>query len=188
MHDDRIDFESDSYLLLENGRVILLDPLPLEEAELTRRGPVEAICLTASCHERSAWRYRRMLKVPVFAPEGGVDFEETPNRWYRAGDSLPGGLLAVHAPGPTEAHYSFYLARHGGIVFCADLLTNVGSEGLAFVADEYQDDPARTRESVRRLLDLSFAVLCPNHGEPVTRSAKEAIAQALARDRCSQAG
>jgi len=182
MHDDRIDFESDSYIVVENGRVILLDPLPIEDRELTQRGTVEAICLTASCHERSAWRYRAELKVPVYAPRGGVDFEEPPDRWYQAGDRLPCGLLAVHAPGPTEAHYAFHLARESGVVFCADLLTNAEGTGLSFVPDVYQDEPARTRESVRRLLDLRFEILCSNHGEPVIGGAKEAIARALARD------
>ena len=67
-------------------------------------------------------------------------------------------------------------------MFCADLLTNVDCEGLAFVPGEYQDEPARTRESVRRLLVLRFETLCSNHGHPVTSGAKEAMAQALARD------
>src|SRR2546428_5188833 len=105
-----------------------------------------------------------------------------PDRWYKAHDRLPGNLLAVHTPGPTEAHYSFYLEREGGVVFCADLLTNAGVEGLAFVAGEYQDEPARTRESVRRFLDLKFETLCTNHGDPVTVGAKEAIVRALAYD------
>jgi len=183
IQDDRIDFESDSYVVIENGRAVLIDPLPMSGRDLKQLGPVEAICLTGSCHERSAWRYRRELKVLVYAPEGGVDFEETPDRWYKAGDRLPGGLVAVHTPGPTESHYSFYLDRDGGAVFCADLLTNGGGEGLAFVPDEYQDEPARTRESVRHLLDLRFETLCPDHGDPIRRGAKEAIAQALARDK-----
>ena len=118
IHDDRIDSESDSYAIIEHGKVILIDPLPMAEKDLKKLGPVEAVCLTGSCHERSAWRYRRELNVPVYAPQGGVDFEETPDRWYKAHDRLPGNLLAVHTPGPTEAHYSFYLEREGGVVFC----------------------------------------------------------------------
>jgi glyoxylase-like metal-dependent hydrolase (beta-lactamase superfamily II) len=183
IHDDRIDFQSDSYAVIENGRAILIDPLPMAKKDLKKLGPVEAICLTGSCHERSAWRYRRELNVTVYAPQGGVDFEETPDRWYKAHDRLPGNLLAVHTPGPTEAHYSFFLDRNGGAVFCADLLTNAGKGGLAFVSDEYQDEPARTRASVRHLLALDFATLCPDHGNPVMVGAKEAITRALARDK-----
>ncbi len=185
MQDDRIEYQSDGYVIVEDARAILLDPLPMEEKELGQQGPVEAIVLTASCHERAAWRYRKQFKVPVYGPEGGVGFEEPPDRWYKAGDLLPGGLQAVHAPGPTEAHYAFLLARDGGIVFCADLLTNAGGEGLAFVPSEYQDEPARTRETVRRLLDLNFEILCSNHGDPVIRGAKQAIREALERDQPS---
>jgi len=109
-------------------------------------------------------------------------FEERPDHWYKTGAYLPGGPLAVHTPGPTEASFAFYLERDGGVVFCADLLTNAEGEVLAFVPGEYQDESARTRESVRRLLDLRFETLCSNHGHPVISDAKEAIAQALAHD------
>ena len=182
MHDGRIDFESDGYVVVEKDRAILIDPLPMNKRDLKKLGAVEAICLTASCHERAAWRYQDSFKVPVYAPRRGVDFEGTPDRWYGPGDRLPGGLKAVHSPGPTDAHYSLYLKRNGGVVFCADLLTNVGSRGLAFVSGEYQDEPKRSRVSVRRLLKLPFRVLCPNHGKPVTTGAKKAIRHALAKD------
>lgn len=183
MHDDRIDFESDGYVVVEKGRAILIDPLPMKPRDLQKLGAVEAICLTASCHERAARRYQDSFNVPVYAPRRAVDFVETrPDRRYGPGARLPGGLKAVHSPGPTDAHYSLYLKRGGGVVFCADLLTNVGSRGLAFVSGEYQDDPKRTRVSVRRLLALPFKALCPNHGRPVTTGAKKAIRQALAKD------
>jgi len=183
MHDDRIDFESDGYVVVQKGRAVLIDPLPMKERDLKKLGRVEAICLTASCHERAARRYQRALGVPVLAPRRAVDFvETTPDRRYGSGARLPGGLRAVHSPGPTDAHYSFYLSRGGGVLFCADLLTNVGRRGLAFVASEYQDEPERTRVSVKRLLKLPFKVLCSNHGTPIKAGAKQAIRRALAKD------
>ena len=81
-------------------------------------------------------------------------------------DHLPGGLVAIQSPGPTDAHYSFTQAR--GVIFCADLLTHHEGEQLEFVPGEYQDDPAETRDSVR----LRFKILCMNHGCPVTRVRK----------------
>ena len=74
MHDDRIDDERDRYVIIEKGRTILFDPLPMSDQGLNQLDPVEAICLTASCHERSAWRYRRSLKAPIYAPQDGVYF------------------------------------------------------------------------------------------------------------------
>ena len=182
MHDDRIDAQSDSYAVVDDGHVVLIDPLPMAKQDLGQLGAVHSIVLTASCHERSAWRYRREFKIPVYAPAGAVDFEKDPDFWYDQGDHLAGNLIAIHSPGPTEAYYSLYLERDGGVVFCADLLTNYSGQGLAFVPDEYQDDPPRIRESVRHLLSLEFTTLCPNHGDPITSGAKEAIRDALARD------
>jgi glyoxylase-like metal-dependent hydrolase (beta-lactamase superfamily II) len=182
MHDNRIDSESDCYVIVRNGRTVLIDPLPMHSRDLKKLGKVEAICLTASCHERAASRYRRRFKVPVYAPKGAIDFDAKPTRRYRPGDRLPGGLQPIHSPGPTDAHYSFLLRRNGGAVFCADLLTNTKGRGLAFVADEYQDDPKLTRSSARRLLPLPFKVLCPNHGNPIKTGAKKAMRQALAKD------
>src|SRR5690348_1223569 len=182
MQDDRIDAQSDSYAVVDDMHVVLIDPLPMAKQDLAQLGTVRAILLTASCHERSAWRYRREFKVPVHAPAGAVDFEKDPDFWYDQGDHLAGNLIAIHSPGPTEAYYSFYLERDGGVVFCADLLTNYAGEGLAFVPDEYQDDAPRIRKSVRHLLGLQFQTLCPNHGDPITSGAKEAIRDALKRD------
>src|SRR2546425_7231848 len=33
MHDDRIDFQSDSYAIIENGKAILIDPLPMAKKD-----------------------------------------------------------------------------------------------------------------------------------------------------------
>src|SRR2546422_2459941 len=48
MHDDRIDFQSDSYAVIKKGKAILIDPLPMAKKELKKLGPVAAICLTGS--------------------------------------------------------------------------------------------------------------------------------------------
>ena len=62
----------------------------------------------------------------------------------------PGGLRAVHTPGPEPVHYSFLLERGAGVFFCSDLLGNDPMRGLDFVPPEFHDDPAETRRSVER--------------------------------------
>ena len=47
---------------------------------------------------------------------------------------------------------------------------------------EYHDDPAGTRRSVERLLELEFEVLCLDHGPPITDQPKRAIERLLAGD------
>ena len=181
LHDDRIDFQSDCYCLRNQGRVVLIDPLPLSREDLNRLGQVEAICLTASCHERSAWRLRRQLNIQVHGPSGEWTLRRLPITGTGAeiGAGRPTGNSCSR---PHRCPLRFFLDRHGGVVFCADLLTNANGCGLAFVPDEYQDDPTGTRDTVRKLLDLNFQALCSNHGEPILQEAKSAIAQLLARN------
>ena len=184
--DDRIDSESDAHAVVENGRVVLIDPLPLEDTALKRLGSIEAICLTAKCHQRSTWRYRKQFGVKVYAPEGVRPMKEEADVFYRAGEILPGGLQAIHMPGPENIHYGFLLARVPGVFFCPDLLMH-GKGKLEFVPAEFHDDPATTRESVRRLLELRFSVLCFNHGAPITSEPHAALREVLKRE-AGQAG
>lgn len=161
----------------DSGGVVLLDPLPLAEKALADLGRIEAILLTAQCHQRSSWRYRRQFGCRVLAPETRP-MEEEPDARYRAGERLPGGLLAVHTPGPEEAHYSFLLERDPGVLFCSDLL-QIERGRLGFVPFEYHDDPATTRATVERLLELPFTVLCLDHGLPLRDDPKRAIRELL---------
>jgi glyoxylase-like metal-dependent hydrolase (beta-lactamase superfamily II) len=176
--DDRIKVRSDAHAVVTNGRTVLIDPLPLVERALPRLGAVEAICLTGSCHQRSAWRYRDLFGVKVHAPRGAQNLEERPDVWYARGDRLPGGLRAVHAPGPTDAHYAFHLPRGRGTLFCSDALMHFG-RSVRFIPSRYQDNPMLTRRSVERLLKLPFATLCFNHGSPLLHGAKAAIRAAF---------
>lgn len=179
VQDDRIEFRSDAYAIIERSGTVLIDPLPLADEELERLGSIRAICLTGSCHQRSAWRYRRTFGATVHAPAGALGLEEEPDISYRAGYKLPGGLVPLHAPGPTEVHYAFLRDTGSGALFCADVLVHAEAGNLRFVEDGYQDEPERTRETARAFLDLRFETLCPAHGEPLTHGAREAIRHAL---------
>jgi glyoxylase-like metal-dependent hydrolase (beta-lactamase superfamily II) len=78
-------------------------------------------------------------------------------------------------------HYGFLLAREPGVFFCPDLLMH-GKGELEFVPPEFHDDPAETRASVRRLLELRFSLLCFNHGAPIARDSHAALRGLLKRD------
>jgi glyoxylase-like metal-dependent hydrolase (beta-lactamase superfamily II) len=187
--DDRIGgATSVGHAVVEEGRVVLIDPIRVAEDRLRRLGRIEAIVLTAACHQRSAWRFRKAFGVPVFAPNGPRvsetpgDFLEPPDHRYGDGDSLPGGLVALHAPGPTEAMFALWHARTGAL-FLTDVLTHQERGAPRFVPDEYQDEPARTRATVRALHQrLRPRVLCFQHGTPILRGARAALHAALRRD------
>lgn len=186
--DDRIDHRSEAYAVRTPdgpGGLVLIDPLPLDDertAAIEEEG-VAAICLTGGFHQRSAWRLAERFGAAIWMPRGAKGLEGEPDHWYDADDRLPGALRALHAPGPTEPHACLMLERSAGaVLFGADLLMR-GDDGLlAFVPDEHQDEPERTRESVRRLLPLRPATLCPAHGAPVVQDALGAMKAALAAD------
>lgn len=179
--DERIGgHESDAHAIASEGGVVLVDPLPLAPAALAALGPVEAICLTARCHQRSSWRLRRALGVPVCAPADGQGYEEEPDRRYAESDVLPGGLRTIRTPGPERPHYA--LLREGQrpcVLFCPDLVMRAGG-GLAFVPPEYHESPAETRQSVERLAALDFDILCLDHGAPFTERPHDALLALLA--------
>ncbi|NBD36500.1 MAG: MBL fold metallo-hydrolase [Chloroflexi bacterium] len=92
---------------------------------------------------------------------------------------LLGGLRVIHTPGHTPGSMCLYQeARH--ILFCGDLLFNghpfTGRGGLQYPPRLFSVDPAEVQRSARRLLDLEIDLLCPGHGDPITREAEAKIA------------
>ncbi len=179
--DDRIDnFRSDAYAVLTDEGKVLIDPLPLADKALAEIGKVAAICLTGGQHQRSAWRYRKALGAPVYAPEGAAELEEEPDQWFGDGDALPGGLKAIRTPGLSSG-FALLMETEGGsgALFCGDLLIREGEGLFQLLPDEYLDDPAAARESASRLAQLQVEILCPAHGAPCLSGCGQAIQKAL---------
>jgi len=176
---------SDAHAVVERKSVVLIDPLPLSraaEAALGKLGEVEAILLTGSWHQRSAWRYRDKFGAKVFAPRGAEGLEGKPDRWYKKGDKLPGGLVAVHTPGPTEALYGFFRPAGGGVFFSSDVLIRVGRGKVSFLPEAYQENPKKSRATVKKLLGLKFKTICFGHGRPLKSLTRRTIAAAIKAD------
>jgi glyoxylase-like metal-dependent hydrolase (beta-lactamase superfamily II) len=182
VHDERIDFVSTAHAVQGEEGAVLIDPLPLAPEAVADLGEIAAICMTAGTHQRSAWRYRRELGVPVYAPALSKLIDEEPDVRYGEGDRLPGGLDAVFTPGGGTTQHTFLLDREGGVAFVPDLFVNVPGGGLRITSDEYTHDPAEARRSIEKLLGLEFSVLCLNHGDPVTEDPKGAIQALLSGD------
>jgi len=177
VHDDRIDFVSDAYALAAGEGTVLIDPLPLVEEPLRRLGTVAAICLTCGSHQRSAWRYRSELGVPVYAPALARELDEEPEARYGDGDPLPGGLRAVFTPGAGTTQHTLVREGEPDVVFCPDLLVRPEGEGALVRVEEY--NPEKARRSIGRLLELPFSLLCLTHGGIVSEDPKAAIRTTL---------
>ncbi len=119
----RIGGSTSSCHLVEGGdEYALVDPIRLADAALAALPTPTAIVLTAKCHQRSAWRYRALFSVPVWAPEGAPEADETPDRTYAESDLLPARLRAVRTPGPEPVHYCLHRQARPSLLICSDLL------------------------------------------------------------------
>ena len=181
LHDERIDFVGDSYALASDDGAILIDPHRPPPDALERLPETQAICLTAGSHQRSAWRLRRELGVPVHAPALVREVEEEPDVRYGDGDSLPGGLVAYFTPGAGTTQHTLVRPGDKGISFCPDLLLRSEGGPLEMVPDEFLVDPEEARRSVATLLELPFTLLCLTHGGPIADDPKGAIRALLGR-------
>ena len=170
---------SSSHALATGDGCVLIDPVRLAEDAMASLPRPTAVVLTAKCHQRAAWRYRRELGIEVWLPEDASAADEEPDRRYADGDVLPGSLVAVRTPGPEWPHYSLLLEGDPGVVFCSDLVMHAGGGALRFVPPEFHEDPAETRRSVDKLLGLPFGILCFDHGAPIVDHPKAALRRLL---------
>ena len=180
LSDERIGgFIGTAHAVADGGGVILIDPLPLAAPAFESLGPVHAICLTTSGHQRSSWRLRRELGAKVSAPAAVKAVDEEPDVRYSDGDTVAGCMRAIFTPGAGTAQHSLLLEREGGVLFTPDLFAHLPGEGLTMVPAEYMHDPEQARRTAEKLLDLDFAVLCTGHGAPIADDPKSAIRRAL---------
>ncbi len=172
---------SSSHALCAGEECVLIDPVRLADEALASLPRPTAVALTARCHQRAAWRYRRQFDIPVWLPEDATPADEEPDQRYGDGDILPGGLWAIRTPGPEWSHYSFLLDAVGdrpGVLFCSDLV-GVMDDELRFIPSAYHEDPEATRASVEKLLELPFEILCLDHGAPLADDPKAALRRLL---------
>jgi hypothetical protein len=172
---------SSSHALLTRDGLVLIDPVRLDDAALGALPRPTVTLLTARCHQRAAWRYRRDLGAEVWLPEDAPGADEEPDHTYADGDRLPGGLEALRTPGPEWPHYCFLHRGDPGVLFCSDLVSANDKGTLHFIDPAYHEDPAATRLSAEKLLDLPFELLCLDHGAPVTDDPRAALRTLLAQ-------
>jgi hypothetical protein len=182
LDDERIATRSDAYVVASREGAILIDPLPLAVEEFGSIGSIAAIVLTTPHHQRSAWRLRRAIDARIHAPRGSTGLLEIPDLEYADGDLLPGGLQAVHAPGPDPAHHVLHLAVGPGLLFLGDLLLRQADGVVRHLHPDYLPDPEGARRSLRRILERSFDTVAFGHGEAIHSGGRAALAEVAALD------
>jgi hydroxyacylglutathione hydrolase len=106
-------------------------------------------------------------------------------RRLKEGDVVA-GFEVLHVPGHSAGHVAYWRESDRALVL-GDVVTNIdtftGLPGLHEPKAVFTPDPARNRESARRLAELEPSLVCFGHGRPLRDPAKlkEFVAK-LARD------
>ncbi|UCG54034.1 MAG: MBL fold metallo-hydrolase [Dehalococcoidia bacterium] len=80
-----------------------------------------------------------------------------------------GGMEILHTPGHTPGSISL-LFRRQKLIIIGDILNN-GRRELHLTPKSVSSDMSQVRESVKRLAQLDFEILCFGHGRPIIGSA-----------------
>jgi hydroxyacylglutathione hydrolase len=147
-------------------------------------------------HQGSSHAVCEQLEVPLWCGQADVPAMETPGAitnpkvpgWYNAlqerfwtgpphpiaralheGDEVA-GFTVLETPGHSVGHVSFW-RESDRVLIVGDVLGNMhfitAVPGLHTPPDVFTPDPARNRESARRLAELRPALACFGHGAPL---------------------
>jgi hydroxyacylglutathione hydrolase len=146
-------------------------------------------------HQGSSHHVCQALGLPYWVGEGDVEAAETGDiarfqpdlainkamhalmsgpghpvdRVLREGDEVA-GFAVLEVPGHSAGHLAFWRESDRTLV-CGDVVRNLsfatGLPGLHDAPKPFTPDPARNRESARRLAALEPAVVCFGHGPPL---------------------
>ncbi len=92
------------------------------------------------------------------------------------GDELPelGGLRVIHTPGHTPGSISLFSPKRR-LIFTGDTTACFLPGRLSGPLRIFSFDMAQGRESVEKLAQLEFDILCMGHGSAVTQGAREKV-------------
>jgi hydroxyacylglutathione hydrolase len=95
-------------------------------------------------------------------------------RRLREGDEVA-GFAVLETPGHSAGHVAYWRERDR-VLIAGDVLTNMdtttGIPGLHEPKGYFTPDPARNRESIRRIAALEPELICFGHGRPLRDPAK----------------
>ncbi len=66
--------------MVDGDTCVFIDPVRLADDALAALPRPAAVVLTARCHHRGAWRYRRELGAQVWLPADASEADEEPDR------------------------------------------------------------------------------------------------------------
>lgn len=171
-----------SYFVQSDGENILVDPLPLDDADADRiraSGGVQWIVITNRDHERDAAAAATRLGAPVAAsrPDAGEMSVEV-QRVLSNGDEIGAARVIALDGLKTAGEFALYLPSRE-TVLVGDALVGDPAGSLRMMSDKLLADPRRATRSLCKLRAVHPRHLLVGDGAPVFGGAYEAITACL---------
>ena len=187
-------WDLNGYAIQLDAGTVLVDPPAPDDSDWPKFDalkPIVKIVLTNRDHLRDAALFRARYDARLVA---GVDevAQLTPvaiDEPVREGDLIAGALRVIHLPGKSPGEIGLYFdpAHHalsrerGGILLLGDAIIGNPPGALGLIPEHKLDDPARLKQSLRKLLAYDFDVLLLCDGQPVLSGGKRKVAEFFAQ-------
>jgi glyoxylase-like metal-dependent hydrolase (beta-lactamase superfamily II) len=185
-------WDLNGYAITLQGCTVLVDP-PAPEQDDWRNfdalKQIAKIVLTNRDHVRDAQSFRTRYGARFVAGTDEVT-QLAPlaiDEPVREGDMLAGSLCVIHLPGKSPGEIGLYFdpAQHlisrqlGGILLLGDAIIGHPPGALGLIPEHKLDDPAKLKQSLRKVLDYDFDVLLLCDGKPVLSGGKLKLTEFL---------
>jgi metallo-beta-lactamase superfamily protein len=174
----KLDFNG--LLLIVGEHRVIVDPPPMapdDVEQVKRLGQVDYIVITNRDHAREAATYRSEFRCQLWFPDADApQMEMKPDKTYKDGELLPGGIWAVHLGDQKSPGESALFIQQGrGTMVVGDALLGKPAGSVSMLAAEKYADPHKAREGLRRLLKYNFDALLVGDGASILGNAKQAV-------------
>jgi uncharacterized cupin superfamily protein len=180
--DRNMDFNS--YFVQHEGENVLVDPLPLDDADLERiraSGGVKWIVITNRDHERDAASAAERFGAQIAASRPDADeMSVEVSRTLSDGDEIGGARVIALDGQKTAGEFALYFPSKA-TVLVGDALVGDPAGSLRMMSDKLLADPRSAALSLRKLRAVHPRHLLAGDGAPVFDRAYEAITACLER-------
>ncbi len=177
-------YDFNGALVLHEEGNLCIDPVDPPEAVLDRlaKEGVARILITNRNHTRAANRVREHTGATVsihpadkgYARDQGTSIDAE----LEVGQPV-GPFTIVGVPGKSPGEVALHDPARG-LLIVGDAVVGNPPGQLSLLRERVMDDPARLRESVRRLLELDFDVLLVGDGPPIRTGGRERLRELVA--------
>lgn len=177
----RIKIVVHSYYLPEER--VVIDPVGPWALPFTEHGPPTDVLLTNRHHYRASAEFVERFGAAVRCARAGMNefTHGEPVEPFDFGDELPGGIVAYEVGAICPDETALHVPARDALAVADGAVRWEEGGRLAFVPDQFMDDPEHTKAGLRaaygRLAgELEFRHLLLAHGDPVVGEGREALA------------